>query len=91
VRYAGLVICRQRPGTASGVLFMTLEDETGFVNLVVWPRVFETHSALARTTGFLGVEGPVQNEKGVVHVVVDRFFDPALGFEPAAARSHDFH
>jgi len=91
VRYAGLVICRQRPGTASGVLFMTLEDETGFVNLVVWPNVFDEGSVLVRTASFLGVVGKVQNEKGVVHVVADRFFVPELESEPAAPRSHDFH
>ena len=48
-RYAGLVICRQRPGTASGVTFMTLEDESGFVNLIVWKRVFDAHLELRRT------------------------------------------
>ncbi|HXV64834.1 MAG TPA: error-prone DNA polymerase, partial [Vicinamibacteria bacterium] len=54
VRYAGLVICRQRPGTASGVTFMTLEDETGFVNLVIWPKKFEEYALLVKTTPFLG-------------------------------------
>ncbi|MCY3554769.1 MAG: error-prone DNA polymerase, partial [Gemmatimonadetes bacterium] len=49
VRYVGLVICRQRPGTAQGVTFMTLEDETGFVNLVIWEKVFERNALLART------------------------------------------
>ena len=51
VRYAGLVICRQRPGTAGGVVFMTLEDETGFVNVVVWESVFQRYSVLAKTWG----------------------------------------
>jgi DNA polymerase III alpha subunit len=46
VRYAALVICRQRPGTAGGVVFMTLEDETGFVNAVVWESVFQRYSVL---------------------------------------------
>ena len=58
--YAGIVICRQRPGTASGVVFMTLEDETGFVNLVLWPDVFEKFGVIGRTTSFLGVTGKVQ-------------------------------
>ena len=49
VRYAGIVICRQRPATASGTTFMTLEDETGFVNVVLWKRVFDDHAVLART------------------------------------------
>ncbi|HEY2733648.1 MAG TPA: error-prone DNA polymerase, partial [Polyangiales bacterium] len=54
VRYAGLVICRQRPGTASGVTFMTLEDETGFANVVFWKSVFDAYALLARTSSFLG-------------------------------------
>jgi error-prone DNA polymerase len=91
VRYAGIVICRQRPATASGVLFVTLEDETGFVNLVVWPRVFEEHALLVRTASFLGVAGTVQSAEGVVHVVAESFFVPDLGTAPAAAPSHDFH
>ncbi len=90
VRYAGLVICRQRPETASGVLFMTLEDETGFVNLIVRPRAFDAHSVLVRTAAFLGVEGRVQNEKGVVHVLAERFFAPRVERAPAATQSHDF-
>jgi error-prone DNA polymerase len=90
VRYAGLVICRQRPGTASGVLFMTLEDETGFVNLVVWPRAFEAHSVLVRTASFLGVSGKVQNEKGVVHVIAESFWTPTIDASPPAPASHDF-
>src|SRR4029453_730520 len=57
IRYAGLVICRQRPGTAGGVVFMTLEDETGFVNVVVWESVFQRYSVLARTVSFLGITG----------------------------------
>ncbi|MFT7582486.1 MAG: error-prone DNA polymerase, partial [Myxococcota bacterium] len=57
IRYAGIVICRQRPGTASGVMFMTLEDETGFVNVVVWPKVFERFAIIAKTTQFLGISG----------------------------------
>ena len=48
VRYAGLIICRQRPGTAGGVVFMTLEDETGFVNAVIWEGVFQHYSVLAK-------------------------------------------
>jgi error-prone DNA polymerase len=57
VRYIGLVICRQRPGTAGGVVFMTLEDETGFVNVVVWESIFQRYSVLAKTVGFLGITG----------------------------------
>ena len=90
MRYAGLVICRQRPGTASGVVFMTLEDETGFVNLVVWQRVFERYAVIAKTSPFLGVTGKLQVEDNVVHVVAQQLWRPDLE-QPAAARSRDFH
>jgi error-prone DNA polymerase len=74
IQYAGLVICRQRPGTASGVTFMTLEDETGFVNVVLWKRVFDEHGVIARTQGFLGVAGRIQSHEGVVHLVAESLF-----------------
>jgi error-prone DNA polymerase len=91
VRYAGLVICRQRPGTAGGVVFMTLEDETGFVNVVVWENVFQRYSVLAKTAGFLGVSGKLQAEDGVVHLVAETLWEPLLERTPAATRSRDFH
>ncbi|HWO41611.1 MAG TPA: error-prone DNA polymerase, partial [Candidatus Eisenbacteria bacterium] len=90
-RYAGLVICRQRPGTAGGVVFMTLEDETGFVNLVVWESVFQRYSVLAKTAHFLGVTGTVQAEDDVVHIVAEKLWDPRLNVNPAAVSSRDFH
>src|SRR6185295_9457091 len=70
-RYAGLVICRQRPGTAGGVVFMTLEDETGFVNIVVWESVFQRYTVLAKTVSFLGISGTIQSEEDVVHLVAE--------------------
>ena len=91
VRYAGLVICRQRPGTASGVTFMTLEDETGFVNVVIWKQVFDDHAMLARTASFLGVSGKLQSESGVVHVVADALWAPEIPSCPPTAGSRDFH
>ena len=91
VRYAGLVICRQRPGTASGVTFMTLEDETGFVNVVIWKQVFDDHAVLARTASFLGVSGKLQSESGVVHVVADGLWTPEIPSRPPTAGSRDFH
>ena len=91
VRYAGLVICRQRPATASGVTFMTLEDETGFVNVVIWKRVFDRHAVLAKTASFLGVTGRLQVTDGVVHIVADTLWDPRLDTTPATAGSRDFH
>ncbi len=91
VHYAGLVICRQRPGTASGVVFMTLEDETGFVNVVVWDRVYQAHKVLIKTESFLGVTGKLQVEDGVVHLVAERFWRPENLFKPARVTSRDFH
>jgi error-prone DNA polymerase len=91
VRYAGLVICRQRPGTAGGVVFMTLEDETGFVNVVVWESVFQRYSVLAKTVSFLGISGTIQAEDGVVHLVAEELWAPRVELKPAAARSRDFH
>jgi error-prone DNA polymerase len=91
VRYAGMVICRQRPGTASGVTFMTLEDETGFVNVVLWTRIFEAYTVLAKTAAFLGVTGKLETSSGVVHIIADKLWTPRLHVRPRHARSRDFH
>jgi error-prone DNA polymerase len=92
-RYAGLVICRQRPATASGVLFMTLEDETGFVNLVVWNQVLERYARLIKTTNLLGVTGRIQQQDSVPHLIADAFWDPQplLQVRLEATYSRDFH
>lgn len=91
VRYAGLVICRQRPQTAKNVTFMTLEDETGFVNLVIWQRVFDEYSLLARTAHWLGVSGRIQSQHGVVHVVAEELWTPRDIAVPEHLGSRDFH
>jgi len=91
VRFAGIVICRQRPGTAGGVTFMTLEDESGFVNLVVWRKVFDRYETIAKTEPFLGVDGKLQVEDGVVHLVADRLWRPRLQLRPVTPKSRDFH
>jgi len=91
VRYAGVVICRQRPGTAGGVTFMTLEDETGFVNLVLWKQVFERNALIAKTESFLGASGKIQREDGVTHLIVDELWRPDLSSQPVRSRSRDFH
>ena len=91
VRYAGMVICRQRPGTASGVCFMTLEDETGFVNLVVWDRIFHDHTVLIKTSSFIGVTGKIQAREGVTHVIAESFWIPKVRVELVSGGSHDFH
>ncbi len=92
VRYVGMVICRQRPSTAAGVTFFTLEDESGFVNLVVWRQVFEAHAVVARTAALLDVRGRIQRVDGVTHVIVDALARPTfLAPAEATARSRDFH
>ncbi|MFW2389630.1 MAG: error-prone DNA polymerase [Polyangiales bacterium] len=89
--YVGMVICRQRPGTASGVTFFTLEDETGFVNLVVWKQIFERHAALAKTATLLGVSGEIQKADGVIHLIAKSLWAPDLSLAEHAHRSRDFH
>ena len=76
---AGLVLVRQRPGTASGVVFVTLEDEFGIANLVVWPKVFDTHRRIVMGARLMGVRGRIQcqgeNEYRVIHLVADELWD----------------
>ncbi len=78
---AGLVIVRQRPGTAKGVIFMTLEDESGSANVIVWPKVFETFRPVVIGARFVAVTGRVQNEQCVIHVIAEKIEDltPLLG------------
>lgn len=73
VKTAGLVIVRQRPGSAKGFCFLTLEDETGIGNAVVTPDMFARHRALIHTAALLLVEGPVQRVDDVIHVRARRF------------------
>jgi error-prone DNA polymerase len=82
LQMAGLVLVRQRPGTASGVVFVTLEDEFGIANLVVWPRVFETYRRIVMGSRLLGVAGKVQRDQPasgepglVIHIVAERLWD----------------
>ena len=75
VSIAGIVLIRQRPGTAKGVIFMTLEDETGIANTIVWPKVFETFRPVVLGARLVGVTGKLQNEKGVIHVVAEQIED----------------
>ncbi|TNC59371.1 error-prone DNA polymerase [Rubellimicrobium roseum] len=75
VKLAGLVLVRQRPGSAKGVCFVTLEDETGTINLVVWPKVLETFRRIVMQARLLAVEGHVQRELEIVHVVAARLVD----------------
>jgi len=89
--YVGMVICRQRPGTAGGVTFYTLEDETGFVNVVVWRQVFEANWIIAKTAILLGVRGHVQAQDGVVHLIADSLWDPDLRFHVDGMTQRNFH
>jgi error-prone DNA polymerase len=75
---AAMVICRQRPATAKGTVFLTLEDETGFINVILWPKVFDDNYVVARSAGLLAVEGPVQNGRGVVHLVARKLYRPQI-------------
>ena len=75
VKVSGIVLVRQRPGSASGVLFVTIEDETGVANLIVWPSVFERHRRLILAAGMLACHGRVQREGDVIHVIADGLED----------------
>jgi DNA polymerase III alpha subunit len=95
VTVAGLVLVRQRPGTAKGVIFVTLEDETGTANVVVWANVYERFRRAVIAGRLLRVTGKLQREAGVVHVVaeliedlspmLDRLLDPGFRFDGVRA------
>ncbi|MBN2530667.1 MAG: error-prone DNA polymerase [Deltaproteobacteria bacterium] len=89
IHYVGMVICRQRPSTAAGVVFMTLEDETGFVNLICFKDIFEKYKLIAKTTPILGVTGKVQYQDGVTHLIAQHLWKPKLK-ESATTTSRDF-
>ena len=91
VNVAGLVITKQRPGTASGVTFVTLEDETGQINLVVWKQIAEQYRAALLNARLLGVTGELQIEGKVIHVVAHRLFDHSNLLGDLSVRSRDFH
>jgi error-prone DNA polymerase len=75
VTVGGLVLIRQRPGTAKGVVFSTLEDETGVANAVIWPDVFDANRRTVMSASFLVVSGRIQRASDVIHVVAERFID----------------
>ena len=78
---SGLVTCRQRPGSANGVIFMTIEDETAMANIIVWPKMFERLRPVVLGARYVAVRGKVQEESGVIHVVAEHIEDltPLLG------------
>jgi error-prone DNA polymerase len=75
VQVAGLVLVRQQPGTAKGVIFITLEDETGIINIVVWPKVFARNRRTVMTAQFLEVRGKIEREGLVIHVIAEELID----------------
>lgn len=90
VNVAGLVITKQRPGTASGVIFVTLEDESGQVNVVVWKQVAETYRAALLNARLLGVVGELQIEGQVIHVIARQLYDHSALLGDLTVVSRDF-
>ena len=91
VAMAGLVICRQRPGTAKGFVFLTLEDETGLVNVVVTPKRFERQALMISTARLLLVRGTLQVEQHVVNLRGEYFRELTIEVGQDGTRSRDFH
>jgi error-prone DNA polymerase len=90
VNVAGLVITKQRPGTASGVTFVTLEDETGHINLIVWKQVAEKYRAALLNAKLMGIQGELQIEGQVVHVIARRLVDHTEMLGNLVVTSRDF-
>jgi error-prone DNA polymerase len=88
ISVCGLVLVRQRPGTAKGVIFATLEDETGVANVIVWPPIFERYRRIVLGARLLQVDGEVQREGIVIHIIAKHLIDQTPLFarlaEPAA-------
>jgi error-prone DNA polymerase len=100
IMVAGVVLVRQQPGTAKGVIFMTLEDETDIANLIIWPKVFAANRRIVMTGRFLAVRGRLQRAGLVVHVVAEQFIDLSNELarlaesdlaDPPLLKSRDFH
>jgi error-prone DNA polymerase len=91
VRAAGMVITRQRPGTAKGFVFLTLEDETGIINVIVRPDLYDKERVTLVEAPFLIVEGVLQNEDGVCSIRAERVLRLDGFAEDSAIASHDFH
>ena len=91
VRTAGIVLMRQRPATASGVTFVTLEDESGQVNIIVWERVGRAQRRALIESRLLEVHGELQHQDGVMHVIARRLIDRSALLGQLTTRSRDFH
>jgi len=90
-KVAGLVLVRQRPGTASGIVFITLEDETGTANLILWSSIYEQYRLAARHATLLQADGYVQREGQVIHLLAKRLFDLSDLISGYTLYSRDFH
>ena len=91
VRVAGLVTCRQHPGTAKGVIFVTIEDETGQINIVVWGRLSQKQRRPLLGARLLGVEGILERESGVTHLIAEHLTDHSALIGNLLTQSRDFH
>ncbi|MEX2742072.1 error-prone DNA polymerase [Rhizobium mongolense] len=87
---AGLVLVRQRPGSAKGVMFITIEDETGVANVVVWPKLFERSRRVVLGAGMMAINGRIQREGDVVHLVAQQLFDLSADLSNLAERDGAF-
>jgi len=90
VRACGLITMRQRPMTASGTVFLTLEDETGCVNAVIWPRLFEKQRAEILGAQLLAIDGVLETDGEVHHLIADRVHDFSELAKGLQSRSRDF-
>ncbi len=86
-----MVITRQRPGTAKGFVFLTLEDETGLVNVIVNPAVYERHRRTIRSSGALVIEGVLQKDDGCIDVLAKRFWPLDTAGTIAGVHARNFH
>jgi error-prone DNA polymerase len=89
-KVTGLVTCRQRPMTAAGVTFLTLEDESGFVNVIVWPSLGERQRPVVRQAMLMGVVGHVQKSEGVIHLIARELVDLSYWLGTMEVSSRDF-
>jgi error-prone DNA polymerase len=89
VKISGLVTCRQRPGSAKGVVFMTIEDESAVANVIVWPKIFERVRPVVLGARYVSVSGRVQSESGVIHVVAEELEDLTVWLAQLAEHGAD--
>ncbi len=90
VEVAGLVLVRQRPGSAKGVMFMTIEDETGVANVVIWQKIFEQYRRTVLGAGMIGIKGRIQREGEVVHIVARELMDLSADLASIGSKSSGF-